>query len=241
MIRLLTESAELIRTLKLPASANLERRLREFALSVIHTARSESKTSIEFDNPYFKPAESPMTFQRLQGVLGSLQQYRPAEETQLQQVLRDWSGVVGLAVAAQTRPVTVQRDVLKVATANAGWAQNLVFERRRILEKLNARLTTPLSDIRFSTTHWHSPDNRQALDQVERSALWLEHPSRVEDVPIPKASLSTADPKTAFHYWATVMQSRSQHLPLCPECDCPSPIGELQRWSVCAVCIAKRW
>ncbi len=182
-----------------------------------------------------------MTFQRLQGVLGSLQQYRPSQETQLQQVLRHWSDVVGVAVAAQTRPVTVQREVLKVATVNAGWAQNLVFERQRILEKLNALLTAPISDIRFSTTHWHSPDNRQALDEVERSRLWLDHPSRVEDVPIPRAKLHPTSSEAAFNYWTTVMQSRNQHLPLCPECKCPSPIGELQRWSLCAVCATKRW
>ena len=183
-----------------------------------------------------------MTFQRLQGVLGALEnQYRPAEETQLQQVIRHWSDVVGATVVAQTRPVTVQREVLQVAAANAGWVQNLVFERRRILEKLNALLTTPLSDIRFSTTHWHSPDNRRALDDAARSGLWLDHPSRVEDMPILKANLSAADPKAAFEYWTTVMQSRSQHLPLCPQCECPTPIGELQRWSVCAVCVTKRW
>lgn len=184
-----------------------------------------------------------MTLQRLQGVLGSLEnQYRPPEETQLQQVLRHWSGVVGVAVAAQTRPITVQRDVLKVATSNAGWAQNLVFERRRILDKLNALLSTPLSDIRFSTTQWHSPDNRQALDEVERSTLWTNHPSRIEDVPIPKAtSQNTTDPEAAFHYWTTVMQSRTEHLPLCPQCKCPSPVGEIERWSMCAVCATKQW
>ncbi len=181
-----------------------------------------------------------MTFQRLQRVLGSSPQYRPSEETQLQQVLRHWSDVVGSAVAAQTRPVTVQREVLKVAAANAGWAQNLVFERRQILGKLNALLTRPLSDIRFSTTHWHSPDNRQALDEMERSRLWLEHPSRVDDRPIPPHPNPT-DPKAAFDYWTAVMQSRSQHLPLCPQCACPTPIGELQRWSACAICVTKHW
>jgi predicted nucleic acid-binding Zn ribbon protein len=27
----------------------------------------------------------------------------------------------------------------------------------------------------------------------------------------------------------------------CPECRCPTPIGELARWSVCAFCMSKRW
>jgi predicted nucleic acid-binding Zn ribbon protein len=37
------------------------------------------------------------------------------------------------------------------------------------------------------------------------------------------------------------MRSRSQHLPLCPTCHCPTPEGELMRWSACALCAAKRF
>jgi predicted nucleic acid-binding Zn ribbon protein len=30
-------------------------------------------------------------------------------------------------------------------------------------------------------------------------------------------------------------------LPRCPQCQCPTPPGELERWSVCAVCATQRW
>ncbi|NEP50291.1 MAG: DUF721 domain-containing protein, partial [Moorea sp. SIO3C2] len=32
-----------------------------------------------------------------------------------------------------------------------------------------------------------------------------------------------------------------QNLPLCPQCKCPTPPGELQRWDVCGLCAIKQW
>jgi predicted nucleic acid-binding Zn ribbon protein len=33
------------------------------------------------------------------------------------------------------------------------------------------------------------------------------------------------------------MRSRGQTLPLCPQCQSPTPPGELARWTVCGVCM----
>lgn len=60
----------------------------------------------------------------------------------------------------------------------------------------------------------------------------------------PPALTPPADPQTAqiaFQQWAATMKLRSRQLPLCPECQCPAPSGELQRWSVCGICASKRW
>ena len=176
-----------------------------------------------------------MSFQPLQQLLGSLEtQLKRPEEKQLQQVIRRWAEVVGTIVSQQTRPIALQRGTLKVATSNAVWSQNLVFERQRILEKLNATLSTPIADIRFSTTDWHK------VELVEEAPeIWAEHPSRVEPV---FCKLNKAEtPEAAFQNWLMVMQHRGDRLPLCPQCQCPTPIGELERWSVCAVCVTKRW
>ncbi|AOW99895.1 hypothetical protein BJP34_10915 [Moorena producens PAL-8-15-08-1] len=48
-------------------------------------------------------------------------------------------------------------------------------------------------------------------------------------------------PEAAFKHWAKMMQMRSQNLPLCPQCQCPTPPGELQRWDVCGLCAIKQW
>lgn len=193
-----------------------------------------------------------MPFKSLHQVIGTLEdQENWKKRQQFRQLVACWAEVVGSAVAMQTRPLYVQRQVLQVATSSAAWAQNLAFERQRILEKLNARLPYQLSDIRFSTAQWQSEQNRSP-NASELAILWQNHPSQVSNRisnqspdPLPVASPSKSsspiaqDPQTAFRNWAKVMRDRSRNLPTCPNCHCPTPPGELQRWSVCAICAAK--
>lgn len=163
-----------------------------------------------------------------------------------QGVVACWPDVVGPAVSAHTRPISIQRHVLHVATSSSAWAQNLMFERQRILTKLNGRVSTPLTDIRFSTALWKSPSRSNvAIEETsEQIKLWQAHPSRVSlpDAGLPsRPEVPLRDPRVAFDAWAKRVQARSRQLPLCPTCRCPTPQGELQRWTVCALCAAKRW
>jgi predicted nucleic acid-binding Zn ribbon protein len=174
---------------------------------------------------------------------------------QFQTLLVCWSELVGPAVAAQTRPTSLQRQVLQVATSSSAWAQNLAFERHTILKKVNARLALDLTDIRFSTGHWqsHWSPNHQGLQQIGNSVendsevaiLWRDHPSRVPHLASPRRSGAPPDlphdPQAAFLRWARSVRVQAQHLPLCPTCQSPTPEGELNRWSVCAHCAAKRF
>lgn len=182
-----------------------------------------------------------MSFQPLNHVLSSLhKQERWREQRQFQCLLQCWTEVVGPVVSAQTRPVTISnRGILEVATSSSVWAQNLAFERHRVLEKLNARLLSSLTDIRFSTRYWQNGLGRHQSSEPRQ--LWREHPSQVSN-PLSKAEkTSSQDSNTAFRHWTSVIQSRSRQLILCPKCDCPTPSGELKRWSVCAVCATQRW
>lgn len=186
-----------------------------------------------------------MSFKSLHHVLDRLEtQYQPKEQRQLQAVIRCWAEVVGPVVAAQAQPASVQRGVLRVATSSSAWAQNLVFERQRILEKLNARLTTPLTDIRFSVAQMPSEAKSTSPGTEAQEQIWLQHPSRLPSLAqttrVSQAA-ETTDPTRAFQTWAHTVRSRSQHLPLCPHCHCPTPPGELNRWNLCALCAAKRW
>ncbi|HEY9640710.1 MAG TPA: DciA family protein [Coleofasciculaceae cyanobacterium] len=176
----------------------------------------------------------------LQQVLGILDHQESWKgRRQFQQLLACWGDVVGVAVATQTRPIAIQRHVLSVATSSSAWAQNLAFERHRILDKLNDRLSLSLTDIRFSTAHWHT--HSSPPETPETAVLWQNHPSRVAAAaPLP-ISPPSLDPQTAFRSWARTMRSRAQHLPLCPSCQCPTPTGELERWSVCSLCAAKKF
>lgn len=189
-----------------------------------------------------------MPFDSLHKILGGLEHQRVwDQQKQFQQILDGWSEIVGPAVAVQAIPIAVQRKVLQVATSSSAWAQNLTFERRRILDKLNAKVygdrpSSQLTDIRFSTAQWC--DRHAPTVPLESDRLWQEHPSRVEypaHLPDQAGNRCGSDPNQAFQHWAKIRQSQVKHLPLCPRCHCPTPEGELKRWSVCALCAARQW
>ncbi len=183
-----------------------------------------------------------MAFESLERVLNGLEtQASWQKRRQFREVLQQWPDVVGTAVAAHTRPHSIQRGVLSVATASSAWAQNLLFERQRILQKLNQRLSTPLSDIRFSTGHW-ATQGTGGLELAIAHSLWDQHPSRLtQPTALPPSPQPPQDAKAAFQQWATRLQQRTRSLPLCPQCHCPTPPGELERWTVCSLCATKHW
>ncbi len=186
-----------------------------------------------------------MSFKSLNHILGALQQQSRWQDQPFQCLLKCWPEAVGAAVAAHTCPISIQRDILWVATSSAAWAQTLTFERQRILQKLNPQLPSPLVDIRFSTAQWQrSKEPSSTADNQAKTDLWQEHPSFLVDKPhVPKNSQmpNSQNPNVTFQRWAKVMQARSQGLPLCPHCHCPTPPGELQRWAICSICAAKHW
>lgn len=188
-----------------------------------------------------------MAFKLLQDVLGHLEKQDTWQtRRRFQRIQTSWRQTVGAAVAAQTRPLSMRGSTLYVATSSAAWAQNLTFERRRILAKLNAQLppAAHLKDIRFSTAQWQVRSLLEQSQDSEWAAIWREHPSRIGDSALGSAELSptdSPDPNLAFQKWSQVVQAQTRHLALCPECQCPTPDGELKRWSRCALCAAKQW
>ncbi|MEO1147284.1 MAG: DciA family protein [Cyanobacteria bacterium J06638_22] len=183
-----------------------------------------------------------MTMRSLQQVLGVIEHQPNWQQRQhFQRLQVCWMEVVGTVVAAQTRPIALQRRVLQVATSSSAWAQNLMFERQRILEKLNAQLPFKISDIRFSTARWG--DTSADLATSETTELWERHPSRM--VPLSQRDrlppASPATPDDAFQHWTEQIKARSHHLPACPLCHCPTPKGELERWGMCSHCVTKTW
>ena len=181
-----------------------------------------------------------MSFDAIRQVLNALEQQDGWQTLrQLQQVRLYWPIMVGTAVAHHTRPHAIQRQVLQVATASPAWAQNLMYERSRILAKLNERFPNILTDIRFSTAYWNYEGDQPP--ELEYDRIWNQHPSRIKAEDATHAASAPQTPEAAFRGWARQMQMRSQQLPLCPHCHCPAPPGELERWSVCSLCAAKAW
>jgi len=177
------------------------------------------------------------------------------QQRQFRQLIEQWPTLVGDSVAQHSCPLEILNGVLQVATSTAVWAQNLSFERRRILKKLNQRSqfqVLNLKDIRFSTAQWHNrPGSSGAiavdtrLNSHQQQLQWQQHPSRL---PALKQNTDAAAPvepapsaAEAFAHWAYRRQQQVSQVPACPQCKSPSPAGELQRWGVCAFCMTRHW
>ncbi len=180
-----------------------------------------------------------MSLKSVNDILGVLEQQAKWQEQPFQRLLECWAEIVGAVAAAHTRPLSIQRDVLRVATSSAAWAQNMTFRRQNLLLKLSEKLPTPLVDIRFSTAEWRSlpkvvPQQQTILPQEHPS--YLGHVSNLHRDVTPTIKSASS----VFGNWAKTMQKRSHGLPLCPQCQCPTPPGELLRWDVCSFCAAKQ-
>lgn len=165
---------------------------------------------------------------------------------QFRRVLESWSAVVGPAVARQSKPVRIEHNVLYVAVINPMWAQTLTLERLTILTKLNQHLQINLSDLRFSSGDWFrrpNPKHPAAPPTLDDLPAWFrQHPSfepGVLSTPLPTNHPLTA--QESFQRWAKLAQGMASQRILCPLCRCPTPPGELKRWSCCSICAAKRF
>ncbi|MBK1988240.1 DUF721 domain-containing protein [Sphaerospermopsis aphanizomenoides BCCUSP55] len=184
-----------------------------------------------------------MSLKSVNDILGILELEAKWQEQPFQKLLKCWGEVVGDVVAAQTRPLSVQRDVLWVATSSAAWAQNLTFGRKAILLKLNQKLPTPLIDIRFSTAEWKKsplPGNQPQTLSPQQHPSYLDSSDLGQVIAEAEVTATGENAETSFANWSRAIQQRSQNLPLCPQCQCPTPPGELQRWRVCCLCVTKQ-
>jgi predicted nucleic acid-binding Zn ribbon protein len=92
-----------------------------------------------------------------------------------QEILVAWPRVLAslqIQTTADTQiyPRIRSGDVLQVATQSAALADLCTWQRRSILKTLNATLTEPLTDIRFSTGRWQLPAPPAiTIDQVDYS------------------------------------------------------------------------
>ncbi|MEM9244708.1 MAG: DUF721 domain-containing protein [Cyanobacteria bacterium P01_F01_bin.153] len=199
-------------------------------------------------------------FDSISHILANVEQ-NPHWQTrqQLRRIREHWEAIAGETVARHTRPVALQNQQLKIATASNSWSQNLMFERQRLLQKLNRHfqnppLTPPIKELYFSTARWsqNQPSrpksstpqfgateeparqsiNKSTTDESAKDAIESDHPFEV----------SPADtPAQAFQNWAQQRQRQTYTSPPCPICTAPTPPQELQRWQCCSLCATHRW
>lgn len=188
-----------------------------------------------------------MSLKPVSEILGILQIESRCQEDPLLKLVNFWQEVVGVKVARETRPLSIRRHVLWVATSSTAWSQNLTFGRYAILLKLNQRLNQlqipALTDIRFSTAQWNEIAQNQTQETFSCQKHPQKHPSYLGESTNLKHTSQITQPvvsvKMVFENWSRTKQVQDRHLPLCPQCHCPSPPGELERWSICSPCAAK--
>lgn len=150
------------------------------------------------------------------------------------QVLQLWPKIINPLLESQTRPFSLDRGILSVATSSAALAQELSLQRYGLLKRLNSQLETPLGDIRFSAARWQQDSQLIPLEAIATNSL-REHPSYVapekpEENPPQSASLQS---------WSEKIRHRHRSWPICPRCQSPTPPRELERWQCCAFCFAQ--
>ncbi len=150
-----------------------------------------------------------------------------------------WSTIVPETAASHSKPLYVQRDMLWIATSSSGWAQQLSFQSYSLLKQLNHRLSTSsLHKLRFSPAQWQDNPGHQPLSPETGQSFfsYTDIVSPRETTPQP-----TTTPEEAFQRWTDAIAQHLNGLPLCPQCHCPTPAIELERWSKCYLCITQHW
>lgn len=64
-------------------------------------------------------------------------------------IIRAWFAIQPPAIACRSRPKSLSKGILTVATNSSSLAHQLTFGRRSICQQLNLQLATPITDLRF--------------------------------------------------------------------------------------------
>jgi predicted nucleic acid-binding Zn ribbon protein len=176
-----------------------------------------------------------MALEGLNAVLLQLKKTQWRDQQSFETFVKLWPGIVGAAVAAQTRPIKQNsQGVLHVAVSSGAWAQNLAFERVRILKKVNTAWNGSVKDIYFSTRDWHRSPSPRRLQAIEVTLVSAELTSRTLGL-----RSQPKDAREAFSRWSSAVRNQTQGNDRCPLCQCPTPLEELKRWNHCALCLSR--
>ncbi|MFM8297551.1 MAG: DUF721 domain-containing protein, partial [Microcystis aeruginosa] len=108
-----------------------------------------------------------MSLHSLAKILAAITQQAGWEEYRhYEQVLQLWPKIINSRLLEQTRPFSLKRGVLSVATSSAALAQELSLQRYSLLKRLNSQLETPLGDIRFSAARWQQDSQLIPLEAI---------------------------------------------------------------------------
>jgi predicted nucleic acid-binding Zn ribbon protein len=92
-------------------------------------------------------------------------------------IIRAWESTVSPAIASRSRPKSLSRDILTIATTSASLTHQLTFGRQSLCRQLNDRLAgalPPFVDLRFASIGYNdksvasaTEDESQPIDSGE--------------------------------------------------------------------------
>jgi predicted nucleic acid-binding Zn ribbon protein len=192
-----------------------------------------------------------LNFNSVEQILAQLEQQPGWEKFRdYRQLLKCWHNTVSKNIAQHTRPLYINRQVLWVATNSASRAQELSFQRYTLLKRLNQQLPFTLKDIRFSSSEWHQTNEQKESKKIlfnlsqQQSSKSKNNlldftilPQRLDNISAQEKA------KTAVkQYLSTISHNQNSTSSLsCPNCGVVTPIGEIERWNLCYLCIAQKW
>jgi len=75
---------------------------------------------------------------------------RQKSRSDLSRVRQLWDSVVGAAIAANTRPVSLKKKQLVVIVTNSSWLHQLQFLKKQMIDEINRKMVTIMvEDIKF--------------------------------------------------------------------------------------------
>jgi predicted nucleic acid-binding Zn ribbon protein len=194
-------------------------------------------------------------FNSLEQILNQLEQQPGWEKfCEYRQLLKCWQNTVSSNTAQHTRPLYIERQILWVATSSAARAQELSFQRYSLLKKLDQQLPFALKDIRFSSSNWHQATELNCTQQTlfkisnqQKSKINLSNSpagtKKLENNPgkLLQVTSPSKKAKAAAERLLHSIKQNSTAFITCPNCDSPTPIEEIERWSLCYHCVAQKW
>ncbi|MGI6093058.1 MAG: DUF721 domain-containing protein [Veillonellaceae bacterium] len=87
-----------------------------------------------------------------------------------------WRKIVGDKIAANAKPLTVQRDLLLVAVSSSTWSHHLSMMKQDIINKINAFIGDNLiKDIRFQAGYLKDNQNQENAGQAGENEIKLHN------------------------------------------------------------------
>ncbi len=77
-------------------------------------------------------------------------------------IIRAWGAIVSPAIASHSRPKSMSRGIVTIATDSSSLAHQLTFGRQALCRQLNSHLLIPIADLRFVPVGYKS-DNIPAV------------------------------------------------------------------------------